>query len=82
MHDSYLITRIIDSVDKMCKDNKISRLDKLALTINNDSHINEIELLDELNHHLENVITKDAKLDIKRDNIEEQTAVITHIEGE
>lgn len=82
MHDSYLITRIIDSVDKICKDNKISKINKLSLTVNNDSHIDEEVLLDELNHHLDDVVTTNAHLDIKKDNIEDQTAIITSIEGE
>lgn len=82
MHDSYLITRIISSVDQICKDNKINKLNKLSLIVNNDSHINEEELLDELSHHLDNVTTTTAQINIEKDDIEDQTAVITNIEGE
>ncbi|MTI71469.1 MAG: hypothetical protein FH751_14580 [Firmicutes bacterium] len=80
MHDTFLFSRLADSLSFLCKENKIKRIDKLVIIVHKNSHINEKNMYDYLNKHT-NLINDNTKIIIKREEIEELTAVIESVEG-
>ena len=44
MHDTFLNERIYEALLKLCKENKILRLNKVNIAVNIDSHISENSL--------------------------------------
>ncbi|WP_053956393.1 hypothetical protein [Inediibacterium massiliense] len=82
MHDTFLLNKISHSLKEICNENKINRIEKFTLVVNHDSHINEENLLEHLKLHNLDIIANELKIEIQREEIEEQTAIIKSIQGE
>ena len=82
MHDTFLLNKISQSLNKICNANKIKIIEKFILVVNHDSHISEENLKEHLKLHNTDIISKELKIDIEREDIEEQTAIIKSIQGE
>lgn len=82
MHDTFLLKNISDSLKEICKENKINKIDQFTIAVNHDSHINEENLLEHLKLYNPNIIVRELKIEILRENIEQQTAIIKSIQGE
>lgn len=82
MHDTFLLNKISDLLKEICDENKINRIEQFDLVVNHDSHINEENLLEHLKLHNSDIVSNELKLEIHRDDIEEQTAIIKSIQGE
>lgn len=82
MHDTYLLNNISKMLQILCNTNQIKKVNYLKIVVNVNSHVNDINLREYLMTHHQKLITEDMKLDVIKDNIEEQTAIIETIQGE
>lgn len=82
MHDTFLLNKISEMLKEICNQNKIDRIEQLTLVINHNSHINKENLLEHLKFHNADLLAKEIKVEILRDDIECQTAIIKSIQGE
>lgn len=81
MHTS-LIKKISEEVNELCKMNQYKKLTKLVLTVNYDSDISEDKLRKRLQHTDKKKFGKWTQIQITKDNIHNQTAILRVIEGE
>lgn len=82
MHDTFLFQRISEKLNEICRENNISRVRKLDVTVNLDSHVNTINLFQYLSSYNSCLIGDWCEIDVKKHAIEKQTAIIETIEGE
>ncbi|MCM0647771.1 hypothetical protein NBE98_05195 [Clostridium swellfunianum] len=82
MHDTILLNKISDAVNQVCGMNNIKKVNKLAVVVNNNSHVNEENLYDHLQYACANLIGEWTEIQVQRDDILEQTAILHSIEGE
>lgn len=83
MHDTFLIKKISDEVNELCKMNQLKKLTKLVVTVNDKSHVNEENLNHRLHHLNKKVFGSWTHIEVLRDdNIQDQTAILQTIEGE
>ena len=82
MHDTYLLNKISQTLKEISEEHKIKRIDQLAIVVNHNSHINEESLKEHLELHNKEVIADELQIEIERDDIEDQTAIIYNIQGE
>jgi len=82
MHDTFLLNKISNSLKEICNENKISKIEQFTLVVNHHSHINEENLKEHLKLHNSDIIARQLKIEIQREDIEEQTAIIFSIQGE
>ena len=82
MHDTFLLKRITESLNEICKINKIVRVDKLKIITNPNSHIHEDNLYEHLKEGNPELIGDWTEIVIVREDIEALTAIIDSVEGE
>lgn len=82
MHDTFLLNKISHSLKEICKENNIKRIKQFSLVVNHDSHVNEENLLEHLKLHNPDIVAKELKIEIQREDIPSQTAIIKSIRGE
>lgn len=82
MHDTILLNKISDAVNQVCSMNNIKKVNRLAVVVNNNSHVNEDNLYDHLQYASANLVGEWTKIQVQRDDILEQTAILHSIEGE
>lgn len=82
MHDTYLLEKISSSVKELCEENKIDKISELGLITDNDSHIDEPSLHKHLSIHNADFVGQWTKINIKRESLGAQIAVIYRLEGE
>lgn len=82
MHDTFLLNKISHSLKEICSENKINKIEQFSLVVNHHSHINEKNLREHLELHNPDIIAKNIKIEIQREDIEQQTAIIKSIQGE
>lgn len=82
MHDTYLLNNISKSLNEICEENNMKRIDQFTLVVNHHSHINEEGLREYLQLHNPNRIGKEVEIIIQREDMEDQTAMIQNIQGE
>ncbi len=82
MHDTFLFKRISDSLNTLCKENRIGRLNKVCITTSRNSHICHDNLLAQLKECNDGLVGDWTELCIERQDIDSHTATIDHVEGE
>jgi Zn finger protein HypA/HybF involved in hydrogenase expression len=82
MHDTFLLNKISQSLKTICEENKLQRIEHFTLVVNHHSHINEENLLEHLIIHNNDIISNKLKIEIQKEAIEDQTAIIKSIQGE
>lgn len=82
MHDTFLIERIYESILKLCEDNGISRLSKIILDVNTDSHICEDSIRVHFGERKNRLIDRWTEILIERQEVGKLNAVIRSLEGE
>jgi len=82
MKDTYLIKKISEEVNELCKMNQLKKLTKLVVTVNHRSHVNEENLNHQLCHMDKKIFGKWTQIQVLRDDIQDQTAILHTIEGE
>ncbi|WP_333860718.1 hypothetical protein [Clostridium sp.] len=82
MHDTILLSKISQSLNKICREGKISKINKMSIIVNKDSHINNNNLTEYLQNYNESLIDIFTEIRIEIENLPEQTAIIKNIEGD
>jgi len=82
MHDTILLSKISEAVKDVCSNNKIKKLKKLTVIVNPKSHVNEENLYEHLQGANGELIGLWTKINIERDDIQDQTAILYSIQGE
>ncbi|WP_368488247.1 hypothetical protein [Clostridium sp. BJN0013] len=82
MHDTILLSKISQNLSKICKEEKISKINKMSIIVNKDSHINDNNLLQYLKNYNENLIDTCTQISIEIGDLPDQTAIIRNIEGD
>lgn len=82
MHDTYLLNKISQSIKEICEEHKIKRINQFTLVVSHHSHINEESLREHLELHNKDMIGDNLQIEIQREDIEDQTAIIHSLQGE
>lgn len=82
MHDTFLLTKISKSLNMICEQSKIRKINRLTVIVSNSSHVNEENLREHLQQNNANLLDNNFRIKVKREDIEEQTAIIQNIQGE
>lgn len=82
MHDTFLLTKISKSLNMICEQSKIRKINRLTVIVSNSSHVNEENLREHLQQNNANLLDNNFRVKVKREDIEEQTAIIQNIQGE
>jgi hypothetical protein len=82
MHDTFLLKRISESLDKLCIENKFVRITKLKIITSMDSHIFRENLMEQLSANNIGTVGAWTEIIIDRREVDSLTAVIESVEGE
>ena len=82
MHDTYLLHNISDELMRLCKESNIAKVNQVIIGVNPGSHINNSNLLDYLNENHREIVGSNIELIIRKEDIEEHTAIIHNVIGE
>ncbi|MDF2533361.1 MAG: hypothetical protein K0Q65_2942 [Clostridia bacterium] len=82
MHDTILLNKISNAVIQVCQASKIIKVNKLAVVVNHNSHVNENNLFEHLKDASGDLVGEWTELKIEREDIQEQTAILYSIRGE
>jgi len=82
MHDSFLFQRISSTLQNICKENKIIRINLLKVIVHPHSHVNEKSLFIHLKDEVPELVGDWTKVQVEREKIEELTAIIDRVEGD
>lgn len=82
MHDTILLSKISQNLNKICKEEKISKINKMSIIVNGNSHINNNNLIEYLKNYNENLIDSFTEICIEIQNLPDQIAIIKNIEGD
>lgn len=82
MHDTFLLNKISKSLNVICEQSKIRKIDRLTVIVSQNSHVNEENLREHLEQNNANLLGNDFRIKVKRDDLEDQTAIIHSIQGE
>jgi Zn finger protein HypA/HybF involved in hydrogenase expression len=82
MHDTFLLNKVSKSLKEICEKNKIKQIEKFTIVVNHNSHLNENNLREHLELYNKDIVANNLEIEIRREDIEEQTAIIHNIKGE
>lgn len=82
MHDTILLNKISEVLKETCEANKIKKVDELTVVVNHKSHVNENNLYEHLQSVDNHLIGDWTRINIEREDIEDQTAILHNIRGE
>ena len=82
MHDTFLMERIYESLVNLCKKNNIGRVNKITVTADTKSHINENSLLEYFCTKNPELTENLTKVTIEKKDVGNLMAIIEKIEGE
>lgn len=82
MHDTFLNERIYDALLKLCRENKMIKLNKVNIAVNIDSHISENSLREQFSERNNNILGDWTEITIEKQDVGKLNAIINSIEGE
>lgn len=82
MSDTILLNKITEEVQVLSKTKQYSKVNKLLVCVNAESNINEEKLYDSLHHANKKLFGDWTKINIERDELPDQVAILKSIEGE
>lgn len=82
MHDTFLLNKISKSLNQICEENKIKQIDEFTIVVSPNSHITQENLQEHLQLYNKDIIGEVLQINIQREDIEKQTAIIHSIQGE
>ncbi|AOY75840.1 hypothetical protein [Clostridium formicaceticum] len=82
MHDTYLLNKIAQSLKDICQEHKLKKIEAFTLVVSHHSHVNEESLGEHLEIHSKELMGDDLRIKVRREDIEEQTAIIHSLQGE
>ena len=82
MHDTILLSKISESIKEACTANIIKKVNTLTIVVNHKSHVNENNLYEHLKDMNADLIGIWTKVNIEKEDIQDQTAILKSIQGE
>lgn len=82
MHDTILLSKISEGLSECCRRGKIARVNKMAVIVNKDSHVNCDNLSEYLRNYNEELVHDKTEIKIEIGDLPDQTAIIKNIEGD
>lgn len=82
MHDTHLLNNLSRSIGPLCQENKIKKLTRLVVTVADNSHVNEENLLEHLKLNSGELLGESLEIIILRSSTIEHRAIIESISGE
>lgn len=82
MHDTILFQKILQGLQKLCKENDIKHITKFDITVRHNSHVQEESLRDHMTLHDPVLMSQNPDIKVNRADIEECTCMINTVEGE
>ena len=82
MHDTFLLERIYEEMKRLCYKNSIIKLKMVVVGVNKDSHIDQNEFRSFLNERDDSIIGEWTEILIKKEEIEDNTAIIYSLIGD
>jgi Zn finger protein HypA/HybF involved in hydrogenase expression len=82
VQDTFLLNKISQSLKRVCEENKIKRINAFTLVLSRNSHVNEENLMEHLKLNNRDIIDDNIKIELKRDDIEDQAAIIYCLKGD
>lgn len=82
MHDTFLLNKISKSLKEICEQSNIIKVSQLTIVVNHNSHVNEENLQEIFIKNNKDLLDDEFKVTVKREDIEDQTAIIHSIKGE
>jgi len=82
MHDTILLSKISDELKEICTANNINKVKTFTVIVNHRSHVHSDNLYDYLKHADRNLFGEWTKINVQREDIQDQTAILKSIQGE
>lgn len=82
MHDMILLSKISKALNECCVSGNISKVNKLVIVVNKDSHVNSSNLYDYLRSYNTDITHESTEVKIEIDDLPDQVAIIKSIEGD
>lgn len=82
MHDTFLNQNLYESINSLCKENSIAKINKLIITVHTDSHICNESLREHFSDRKSSLIGHWTDIEVQKKEIEPLTATIEQIDGE
>lgn len=82
MHDTILLSKISEELKNICTANNIIKVKAFTVIVNHRSHVNEVNLYDHLQHAYGDLVGEWTEINVQKEDIQDQTAILKSIEGE
>lgn len=82
MHDTILLSKISKALTECCNTNKILKINRMTVIVNEYSHVNSSNLYEYLRSYNEDIIDGLTEIKIEIGDLPDQTAIIKNIEGD
>ena len=82
MHDTFLNQNLYDAIVNVCKENSISKVNSLTITVHIHSHISENSLREFFMDNNSSLFDDKTNIIVQKKEIEPLTATIDQIDGE
>jgi Zn finger protein HypA/HybF involved in hydrogenase expression len=82
MHDSFLLHKIAASLQRICDDNHIAKINEVVIQVSYSSHMESQDLQEHLKEIIPNLVDSSTVVTVKSAEIEDQTAVIYMLKGD
>lgn len=81
MHDSLLLHKIADALQRICEENNFAKVMETVIEVSYNSHIESEDLHEHLLEIIPNLVDKDTVIHIRKVELAEQTAIIYMLMG-
>lgn len=82
MHDTILLSKISEELINICAANNINKVKSFTVIVNHRSHVHSENLYDHLQHTCKDLVGEWTKINVQREDIQDQTAILKSIQGE
>lgn len=82
IHDTILLSKISEELKNICAANNINKVYTFTVIVNHRSRVNEENLYDHLQHSDWDLVGEWTKINVQREDIQDQTAILKSIQGE
>lgn len=82
MHDTILLSKISEELKTICSVNNINKVKTFTVIVNHRSHVHSENLYDHLQHTCGNLVGEWTKINVQREDIQDQTVILKCIQGE
>lgn len=82
MEDTFLINRIYNSLNEICRENNIDRVKNITFVVGEDNDLSKENICDYFEQNKSELIGKWTNINMKIENFDNNIAIIHSLEGE